>query len=560
MAALEGLTSSLTERPWPYLTPAPLAAGLVAMLLVAAAYAAMRLDAGQEEWRGIEHGSARWATRRELAPYADARDFSNNMILAKGVYMRYQGQPRSRRYSKNNNVLLVAGSGRGKSIWTALQLMQAHSSYLLTDPKGETLARMAGYLERRGYEVRVLNTASPELTLHRYNPFAYIRSTADIYKFAVMFMGVTTGDAQKAEAIWENSDNMLIAAYVAFMFERLRPEERTMGTLCLIHDCADVQEQEGYVSVLDELFEQLREDVEARRAAGELPPGYESYALTLYEGFKKGASRTMQSVLISVSSRLAPFAVPEVRAMTEVDEMDLEEMGERRVLLGAVIDDIDPAFSFIATMLESQAMTVLSRKADLSPGRRLKVPVQLLLDEARNIGKIPNLDKLVAVARSRGISVVMGLQSLAQLEAVYGKDAMQTMLDCADTVVYLGGGRSEATTDAVSGWAGQATIDTRSVSSGKGAAAQATVSHQRAGRALLGQDEVARLSAGEALIHITGEHTYVGPAYDLAAHPGYKDTGYASGEEYRINKEPGVAWHAAMAWPGAPMWPGKEEE
>lgn len=530
-----GFADSFRVHPYPYVTALSVGLTFAVILLLIAIIVSQKIDSRNNAYKGIEHGSSRWATKGELKKYSDQQDFSNNVILADGVYKRYQGQFSDRSLNKNNNIALFAGSGAGKSYWMGLQIMQAESSYFLSDPKGETIEKLGKFLESQGYQIKIVNTANPALSVNRYNPFAYVHSEDDQLKFVEMLISVTNEGSSNRDIFWENSERMLLSAYVALMFEMIDKEERTMGTLCTLHRQAEAKEEnEDYVSVLDEMFEMLREDIDERILTGELPKEYESYALTQYENFKKGAGKTLQSIIVSVSVRLARFNLPAIKQMLSADDLDIEKMGSEKVFIGAIIDDYDKTFSFIATMLEYQIINTLLRVAEEEHGGTLPIPVQLLLDEVRNIGKIPNLDIAIAVVRSRNISIILALQSVAQLKDVYGEQAAETILDCCGVVLYLGGGRSKVTTETISAYAGMATIETSSISTEKGSTKNPGISYSDKGRELLNSDEVFRLQTGWVVVSLAGVFPYRGKQFDISKHPNYKKTGYASKDLYPI--------------------------
>lgn len=503
------LGRELLARPV-YLCPAPaaLGAGLLAGAAVWLAWL-YRLSGGKNYMPGREHGSARWGTPADIKPLMNPVP-DLNIPLSATERISLPDLPRFE-HNRNKNILLAGAPGSGKTYGAYYpSIMQLHSSYVVTDPKGTMLGVTGDMLARHGYDIRVFNTVDFAQSM-RYNPLAYIQNESDILKVVNVLMENTKGEGERSgEDFWLKAERMMYTALIAYLWEEARPEDRTIPQMARMLELCHVREEdEGHINAIDVLFDRL-----ARKKP-------RSLAVRQYAKFKLAAGKTAKSILVSCGARLSPFDIAELEDLTSVDELELDQIGSRKTALFVVMSDTDSAYSFLVAMLMYQLFDLLCREADTRYGGRLPVAVRCLLDEFYNIGKIPGFQHLIATVRSRNVSCMLGLQSLAQLQAVYKDDADGIVDDC-DTVLFLGG-KSTKTAEALSKMAGKATIDTRHSSESRGQNGQYTLQNNTLGRDLIDPSEIGRLGRNECLVLISGLPPFRSKKIDPARHPRYKE-------------------------------------
>jgi type IV secretion system protein VirD4 len=505
-AAAEALWPALRAEPFRLdLAPAPLIAGLAAAALCWVVYL-YSLAGGGNFRRGQEHGSAAWGRGRDIAPLVD-KDSDWNIILSATERITLR-KPAKFAADRNKNVLVVGGSGSGKTFSVIKpNLMQLHSSYVVTDPKGVLLPETGYLFAENGYEIRCFNTVNFRKSLH-YNPLAYIRQEKDILKVVNVLIENTSGDKQGGDKFWQDCERLLYTALIAYLWQESPIEQRSIpGMIDLLELCGVKEDDENYQSPADFLFAELEQTKP------------DCLAVKQYKKFRLAAGKTMKSILISCAARLAPFDVAELREITSRDELQLDELGDRKTAFFLIMSDTDSTYSFLPAMIFYQMFNLLCDKADDHYGGKLPVHVRCLFDEFANCGKIPDFHHLISTIRSREISATIILQSFAQLNSIY-KDDAETITDCCDTTVFLGG-KSVKTTENISKMIGKTTIDHRSANETRGEHGSFSLNNQIIGRDLIDAAEVSRLERRQCLVLIQGLPPFKSNKFDTAKHRRY---------------------------------------
>lgn len=463
---------------------------------------------------GEEHGSAQWGNLSDAKKYR-SRKKSQDIILSQHVRLTLYPDELPFDHRKNCNVLIAGGSGSGKSYSSVLpNLMQLHSSYVITDPKGTLLPQTAELFLQNGYRLKVFNTVNFQKSM-RYNPLAYIRTETDILKVVTVLIENTTGKGERSgEKFWIDSEKLLYQAYIGYLLYAVPPEDRTLGNLVAMIDASEVREDDPtFQNAIDVLFSDLENDLKHG--------GPDNFAVRQYKKFKLAAGKTAKSILVSCASRLSAFAIPAVTDLVSEDELGLGQLGDQKVAFFIIVSDTDNTFDFLVAMVLSQMFNILCSHADDDCGGALKIPVRCLLDEFANcIGKIPNFERLISTIRSRNISVSLYVQSLAQIQSLY-KDDADTIIDCCDTMVFLGG-KSQKTTKAISEMLGKQTITGRNTTENRGSNGSYSLQDQGLGRDLLDQAEIGKIPMQKELVIMTGEKPFLDQKYNTAQHPNYK--------------------------------------
>ncbi len=460
---------------------------------------------------GSEYGSARWGTHADIEPYTDPV-FQNNVILTKTECLTMNSRPKDPKTARNKNVLIVGGSGSGKTRYFILpNLLQLHSSYVLTDPKGTTILSVGNAFVKKGYRIKIFNCINFKKSMH-YNPFAYIHSEKDILKLVTTLMTNTRGEGKGGDPFWDKAEKLLLTSLIAYIHYEAPEEEQNFATLLEFLNVMEVREDdEEFQNPVDQMFEKL----------GEQQPNH--FAVRQYRLYKLAAGKTAKSILISCGARLAPFDIAELREITTYDELELDTLGDRKTALFLIMSDTDSTFNFLISMVYTQLFNLLCEKADDVYGGRLPVHVRCLIDECANIGQIPNLEKLVATIRSREISACLVLQAQSQLKALY-KDNADTIIGNMDSQVFLGG--SENTTlKELAAALGKETIDLYNTSDTRGNSPSYGTSYQKTGHELMSRDELAVMDGGKCILQLRGVRPFLSDKYDLTQHPNYKLTG-----------------------------------
>ena len=459
---------------------------------------------------GMEYGSARWGTPKDIEPFM-APKFEDNIILTKTERLMMSNRPPDPKNARNKNVLVVGGSGSGKTrFWLKPNLLQCHSSYVVTDPKGSIVVECGNALLKNGYKVRILNTINFKKSMH-YNPFAYVHSEKDILKLVTTLMTNTKGEGSGGDPFWEKSERLLLTALIAYLHYEAPVEEQNFATLLeMLNTMQVLEDDEEYQNPVDLLFEEL-----AKKKPN-------SFAGRQYKLYKLAAGKTAKSILISCGARLAPFDIQELRDLTMYDELQLDTLGDKKTALFLIMSDTDSTFNFLISMVYTQLFNLLCDKADDVYGGKLPIHVRCLIDECANIGQIPNLEKLVATIRSREISACLVLQARSQLKAIY-KDNADTIVGNMDSQIFLGG--SEPTTlKELSETLGKETIDSFNTSDTRGNSPSYGTSFQKLGHELMSRDELAVLDGGKCILQLRGVRPFLSDKYDLTQHPNYKYT------------------------------------
>ena len=503
----DGFSMAFTS-PAPSLEPADLLIGIAgALILRLAVY--MKGKNAKKYRHGMEYGSARWGTPADIAPYMD-KDFFNNIPMTQTERITMSSRPKQPKYARNKNILVIGGSGSGKTrFFCKPSLLQAHSSYVCTDPKGTLLPEIGSFLERKKYRIKCLNLINFKKSM-RYNPLAYIRSEKDILKLVNALILNTKGEGEKSsEDFWVKAERLYYSALIGYIWYEAPEEERNFITLLDLINASEAREDdETYQSPVDILFQQLEEK----------EPDH--FAVKQYRKFKMAAGKTLKSILISCGSRLAPFDIKELRDLMETDELELDTLGDSKTALFVIISDTDSTFNFVAALMYSQLFNLLCDKADDFYGGRLPVHVRLILDEFANIGQIPNFDKLIATIRSREISASIILQSQSQLKTIY-KDAADTIVGNCDSTLFLGG-KEKSTLKEISELLGKETIDSYNQSENRGAQTSHGLNYQKLGKELMTQDELAVMDGGKCIFMLRGVRPFLSEKYDLTKHPNYR--------------------------------------
>ena len=459
---------------------------------------------------GMEYGSARWGTPKDIEPFM-APKFADNIILTKTERLMMSNRPPDPKNARNKNVLVVGGSGSGKTrFWLKPNLLQCHSSYVVTDPKGSIVVECGNALLKNGYKVRILNTINFKKSMH-YNPFAYVHSEKDILKLVTTLMTNTKGEGSGGDPFWEKSERLLLTALIAYLHYEAPVEEQNFATLLeMLNTMQVLEDDEEYQNPVDLLFEEL-----AKKKPN-------SFAGRQYKLYKLAAGKTAKSILISCGARLAPFDIQELRDLTMYDELQLDTLGDKKTALFLIMSDTDSTFNFLISMVYTQLFNLLCDKADDVYGGKLPVHVRCLIDECANIGQIPNLEKLVATIRSREISACLVLQARSQLKAIY-KDNADTIIGNMDSQIFLGGSEPTTLKD-LSEMLGKETIDAFNTSDTRGNSPSYGTTFQKMGHELLSRDELAVLDGGKCILQLRGVRPFLSDKYDLTQHPNYKLT------------------------------------
>ena len=459
---------------------------------------------------GMEYGSARWGTAKDIEPFM-APKFADNIILTKTERLMMSNRPPDPKNARNKNVLVVGGSGSGKTrFWLKPNLLQCHSSYVVTDPKSTILLECGNVMLKNGYKVRILNTINFKKSMH-YNPFAYVHSEKDILKLVTTLMTNTKGEGSGGDPFWEKSERLLLTALIAYLHYEAPVEEQNFATLLEMLNTMQVSEDdETYQNPVDLLFEDL----------GKKKPN--SFAVRQYKLYKLAAGKTARSILISCGARMAPFDIQELRDLTMYDELQLDTLGDKKTALFLIMSDTDSTFNFLISMVYTQLFNLLCDKADDVYGGKLPIHVRCLIDECANIGQIPNLEKLVATIRSREISACLVLQAKSQLKAIY-KDNADTIIGNMDSQIFLGGSEPGTLKD-LSEMLGKETIDAFNTSDTRGNSPSYGTTFQKLGHELLSRDELAVLDGGKCILQLRGVRPFLSDKYDLTQHPNYKLT------------------------------------
>ena len=491
---------------------------------------------------GMEYGSARWGTQKDIEPFEDPV-FANNVILTRTERLMMGNRPKNPANARNKNVLVVGGSGSGKTrFWLKPNLLQCHSSYVVTDPKGDIVIDCGQALLKNGYSIRIFNTINFRKSMH-YNPFAYIHSEKDILKLTTTLIANTKGDGKAGDEFWTKAETLLYCALIGYIHYEAPLEEQNFATLIEFLNAMEVREDdETFQNPVDQMFEALKKK----------KPNH--FAVRQYAKFKLAAGKTLKSILVSCGARFAPFDIEEVRDITMYDELSLDTVGDKKTALFLIMSDTDPTFNFLISMIYTQLFNLLCEKADDVYGGRLPVHVRCLIDECANIGQIPNLEKLVATIRSREISACLVLQAQSQLKAIY-KDNADTIIGNMDSRIFLGG--SEPTTlKELNQALGKETIDLYNTSDTRGNSPSYGTNYQKVGHDLASVDELAVLDGGKCILQLRGVRPFKSDKYDLTQHPNYKLTAGADKKntfsieaflDHRLKLKPGDKYEVVDA-------------
>ena len=507
--AMMGTVPVAFANPLPSLHPLDLLVGLCCGAgLRLAVY--LRGKNAKKYRHGMEYGSARWGTAKDIEPFM-APKFADNIILTKTERLMMSNRPPDPKNARNKNVLVVGGSGSGKTrFWLKPNLLQCHSSYVVTDPKGSIVVECGNALLKNGYKLKILNTINFSKSMH-YNPFAYVHSEKDILKLVTTLMTNTKGEGSGGDPFWEKSERLLLTALIAYLHYEAPVEEQNFATLLeMLNTMQVLEDDEEYQNPVDLLFEEL-----AKKKPN-------SFAGRQYKLYKLAAGKTAKSILISCGARLAPFDIQELRDLTMYDELQLDTLGDKKTALFLIMSDTDSTFNFLISMVYTQLFNLLCDKADDVYGGKLPIHVRCLIDECANIGQIPNLEKLVATIRSREISACLVLQARSQLKAIY-KDNADTIVGNMDSQIFLGGSEPTTLKD-LSEMLGKETIDAFNTSDTRGNSPSYGTTFQKMGHELLSRDELAVLDGGKCILQLRGVRPFLSDKYDLTQHPNYKLT------------------------------------
>ena len=502
----EGLSRAFAV-PFPSFYPTDLLIGLaISALLKLIIY--IRSKNAKKYRKGVEYGSARWGNAKDIEPYVDPT-FQNNVILTQTERLTMNNRPKDPKTARNKNVLIVGGSGSGKTrFWLKPNLMQCHSSYVVTDPKGSIVIECGKLLLREGYKVKILNTINFKKSMH-YNPFAYIRSEKDILKLVTTLIANTKGEGKVGDDFWVKAETLLYTALIAYIYYEAPEDEQNFTTLIEFINASEVREDdEEFKNNVDLMFDRLEEK------------DPQHFAVRQYKKYKLAAGKTAKSILISCGARLAPFDIKELRELTAYDELELDTLGDRKTALFIIISDTDATFNFLVSMCYTQLFNLLCDKADDVYGGRLPVHVRCLIDECANIGQIPNLEKLMATIRSREISACLVLQAQSQLKALY-KDNSDTIIGNCDSMIFLGG-KEKTTLKDLTETLGKETIDMFNTSDTRGSQRSYGINYQRLGKELMSMDELSVMDGGKCILQLRGVRPFFSDKYDITNHPKYK--------------------------------------
>ena len=464
--------------------------------------------------RDEEYGSARWGTEKDIKPFVDPK-FENNVILTKTEFLTMNTRPKNPANARNLNSCIIGSSGSGKTrFWLTPQLLQAHSSYVCVDPKGGVLSQVGAFLQRRGYKVKVFNSIDFSKSMH-YNPLSYIHNEADILKFVDTLIANTKGEGKEGDPFWTKAETLLYCALIAYIIFEAPAEDRNINTLVDMISGMDVKEDdESYMNAVDYMFKGL----EKRKP--------DCFAVKQYKKYKLASGKTAKSILISCGSRLAPFDIPQLREIMSYDELELDRIGDRKTAVFFTISDTTPTYNFIVALAFSQMFNLLCERADNVHGGRLPHHVRVLWDEAANTGQVPSLEKLVAVIRSREVSLCLFYQQYAQCKAIY-KDNAETILGNMDSVIFLGGRESSTIKEISENWLGKATISMQTEGRSRGQSESYNQNTQRLGRELMTPSELATMPGDKCILQLRGLPPFFSSKYDLKQHPNYKYTAEA---------------------------------
>ena len=503
----DGFTAAFSSAA-PSFHPADLALGIAGAVIVRLIIYVKGKNAKKYR-KGMEYGSARWGTAEDIKPYTDPV-FENNIPLTQTERLTMNSRPKQPKYARNKNILVIGGSGSGKTrFFVKPSLMQMHSSYVVTDPKGTVLIECGKLLQRGGYRIKVLNTINFKKSM-KYNPFAYLRSEKDILKLVNTIIANTKGDGEKSgEDFWVKAEKLYYTALIGYIWYEAPEDEKNFTTLLEMINASEAREDdEDFQNPVDLMFERLEEK------------DPEHFAVKQYKKYKLAAGKTAKSILISCGARLAPFDIKELRELMETDEMELDTIGDRKTALFVIISDTDDTFNFVVSILYTQLFNLLCDKADDVYGGRLPVHVRCLLDEFANIGQIPKFEKLIATIRSREISASIILQSQSQLKAIY-KDNADTIVGNCDTTLFLGG-KEKTTLKEISEILGKETIDSFNTSETRGRELSHGLNYQKLGKELMTQDEIAVMDGGKCILQLRGVRPFFSDKFDITKHPKYK--------------------------------------
>ena len=460
---------------------------------------------------GMEYGSARWGNAKDIEPFM-APKFADNIILTKTERLMMSNRPPDPKNARNKNVLVVGGSGSGKTrFWLKPNLLQCHSSYVVTDPKGTIVLECGNAMLKNGYKVRILNTINFKKSMH-YNPFAYVHSEKDILKLVTTLMTNTKGEGSGGDPFWEKSERLLLTALIAYLHYEAPVEEQNFATLLeMLNTMQVLEDDEEYQNPVDLLFEEL-----AKKKPN-------SFAGRQYKLYKLAAGKTAKSILISCGARLAPFDIPQLREIMSYDELELDKLGDEKSALFFLISDTDTTYNFLVALAFSQMFNLLCERADNTYGGRLPYHVRVLWDEAANTGQVPGLEKIVAVIRSREISLTLFYQAMSQCKALY-KDHSETIMGNMDSIVFLGGREASTLKDISENWLGKATISMQTEGRSRGQSESYSQNMQRLGRELMTTSEITTMPGDKCILQLRGLPPFLSPKYDLKKHPNYKYT------------------------------------
>ncbi len=506
---LEGGFGAAFSNPLPSLHPMDLLIGIVVgAILRLAVY--MKGKNAKKYRHNVEYGSARWGTHADIEPFLDA-DFANNVLLSQTERITMNSRPSEPKYARNKNVLVVGGSGSGKTrFFIKPNLLQMHSSYCVTDPKGTIVNEVGTALQKNGYEIKIFNTINFKKSMH-YNPFAYVHSEKDILKLVTTLIANTKGEGKGGDEFWEKAEKLLYSALIGYIHYEAPEEEQNFTTLLEMINAMEVREDdEEFKNPVDLMFDEL----------AEREPDH--FAVRQYAKYKLAAGKTAKSILVSCGARLAPFDIRELREITAYDELELDMLGDRKTALFLIMSDTDATFNFLISMVYTQLFNLLCEKADDVYGGRLPIHVRCLIDEMANIGQIPNLEKLMATIRSREISAALVLQAKSQLKAIY-KDNADTIIGNCDSQIFLGGSEQTTLKD-LNATLGKETIDMYNTGETRGQSQSYNMNYQKLGHDLMSIDELAVMDGAKCIVQVRGVRPFLSDKYDLTRHPKYKQT------------------------------------
>ena len=501
------------QTPLPSFHPLDLCIGLVVGVLLRIAVQ-LKSQNARKYRKGMEYGSARWGTAQDIQPFIDPV-FEQNVILTQTERLMMSNRPKNPAHARNKNVLVIGGSGSGKTrFFVKPNLLQCHSSYVVTDPKGSIVVECGRLLLKKGYKLKILNTINFKKSMH-YNPFAYIHGEKDILKLVTCLIANTKGDGKSGDEFWTKAETLLYTALIGFIHYEAPKEEQNFSTLIDMLNAMETREDdEGFQNSVDIMFERL----ERKKP--------QHFAVRQYKKYKLAAGKTAKSILISCGARLAPFDIQELRDLTAYDELELDTLGDRKTALFMIMSDTDDTFNFLLSMCYTQLFNLLCEKADDVYGGRLPVHVRCLIDECANIGQIPKLEKLIATIRSREISACLILQAQSQLKALY-KDNCDTIVGNMDSVIFLGG-KERTTLKELSETLGKETIDSYNTGESRGREVSHSLNYQKLGKELMSMDELAVMDGGKCILQLRGVRPFLSSKYDLTQHPNYRYTSDAN--------------------------------